>query len=157
MATGSFTDPGADSWTGTVNFGDGPATPSIDLTDKSFTLAHTYMTAGSFSVVVSINDGTVTSTRAATVVVKSAAQGMADLDAALSALPLSIGEVNSLKAKLQAAAKQLAKDNATTAENILGAFINEMQAAMQSGRVSQAAGSPIVAYAQRVIASIGAP
>ena len=156
-ATGSFTDPGADSWTGTVNFGDGPATPSIDLTDKSFTLAHTYTSAGSFLVVVSVNDGEVTSTRSATVLVKSAARGIADLDAALSALPLSNGEVNSLEAKLQAAAKQVAKDNATPAENILGAFINEMQAMMQSGRVGEAVGSPIVAYAQRVIASIGAP
>jgi hypothetical protein len=140
-----------------VNFGDGPATPSIDLTDKSFTLAHTYTSAGSFLVVVSVNDGEVTSTRSATVLVKSAARGIADLDAALSALPLSNGEVNSLEAKLQAAAKQLAKDNATPAENILGAFINEMQAMMQSGRVGEAVGSPIVAYAQRVIASIGAP
>jgi hypothetical protein len=140
-----------------VNFGDGPATPSIDLTDKSFTLAHTYASAGSFSVVVSVNDGEVTSTRAATVVVKSTAQGIDDLDAALSALSLDNGEVNSPEAKLQAAAKQLAKDDPTAAENILGAFINEMQAMMQSGRVSQAAGSPIVAYAQRVIASITAP
>jgi hypothetical protein len=65
--------------------------------------------------------------------------------------------VNSLQAKLQAAAKQLEKGNTTPAQNILGAFINELQATMQSGRVSQAAGSPIVAYAQRVIGSIGAP
>jgi PKD repeat protein len=156
-ATGSFSDPGADSWTGTVNFGDGPATPSVDLSDKSFTLVHTYTSAGSFSVVVSVSDGEVTSTRSATVVVKSAAEGIADLDASLSELPLNRGEVNSLQAKLQAAAKQLEKGNTTPAQNILGAFINELQATMQSGRVSQAAGSPIVAYAQRVIGSIGAP
>jgi DNA/RNA endonuclease G (NUC1) len=156
-ATGSFSDPGADSWSGTVNFGDGPATPSIDLTDKRFTLAHTYTTTGSFSVVVSVTDGEATSTRAATVIVKSAAQGIADLGAALSAVSLNSGEVNSLEAKLQVAAKQLAKDNPTPATNILGAFINEMQAMMQSGRVSQAEGSPIVAYAQRVMASMGAP
>ena len=156
-ATGSFTDPGADSWTGTVNFGDGPATPSIDLTDKTFTLMHTYTSAGSFSVVVSVSDGEATSTRSATVVVKSAAEAIADLDATLAGLPLNKGELNSLEAKLQAAAKQLDKDNATPAMNILGAFIDEMQATMQSGRVSQTVGSPIVAYAQRVIASIGAP
>ncbi|MEA2760855.1 MAG: trimeric autotransporter adhesin [Gemmatimonadaceae bacterium] len=156
-ANGSFTDPGADSWTGTVNFGDGPATPSIDLTDKSFALAHTYASAGSFLVLVSVNDGEVTSTRSATVLVKSAAQGIGDLDATLSTVTVNQGEANSLEAKLQAAAKQLAKDNTTPAENILGAFINELQAMMQSGRISEAVGSPIVAYTQRVIASIVAP
>ncbi|MEA2766580.1 MAG: trimeric autotransporter adhesin, partial [Gemmatimonadaceae bacterium] len=156
-ASGSFSDPGADQWTGTVNFGDGPARPSIDLTGKSFTLSHTYDSVGSFAVVVSVSDGEATSTRSATVVVKSAAEGIDDLDATLSTLPLNSGEVNSLRAKLQAAAKQLAKDNPTPAKNILGAFINEMQAMMQSGNVGQADGSPIVAYAQRVIASIEAP
>jgi hypothetical protein len=89
--------------------------------------------------------------------VKSAAQGIGDLDATLSTVTVNQGEANSLEAKLQAAAKQLAKDNTTPAENILGAFINELQAMMQSGRISEAVGSPIVAYTQRVIASIVAP
>jgi hypothetical protein len=95
--------------------------------------------------------------RSATVVVKSAAEGIADLDATLSTLSLNSGEVNSLEAKLRAAARQLVKGDTTPALNVLEAFINEMQAMMESGRVSQAAGSAIVAYAQRVIASITAP
>ena len=156
-ATGSFTDPGADSWAGTVNFGDGPATPSIQLTNKSFTLSHTYTSSGSFTVTVSISDGTVTSTRTATVGVMSATEGIDDLSTAVAELPLNKGQLNSLQVKLQNATKHLEAGNSTPAVNVLGAFINEMQATMQSGRVSEAAGSSIVAYAERVIASITAP
>ena len=56
--TSSFSDPGADDWTGTVNFGDGTGTQALALNaDKSFTLAHTYSAEGNFTVTISINDG----------------------------------------------------------------------------------------------------
>lgn len=156
-AAGSFSDPGTDSWTALVNYGDGSGTSSLPLSGKSFTLSHTYTLAGSFSVVVSVSDGAATATSSATVVVKTVVQGIADINVAVAALPLNKGQVNSLQVKLQAAARQLGAGNSTPAVNVLEAFIEEMQATMQSGRVSQADGSPIVAYAQRLIASITAP
>ncbi|MFN2636948.1 MAG: DNA/RNA non-specific endonuclease, partial [Gemmatimonadaceae bacterium] len=156
-ATGSFTDPGADSWTGSVNYGDGDATPPISLSGKSFTLAHTYTSPGTFTVTVSVGDGTVTSTSAATVVVKSAANGINDLYAAVAELTLNKGQINSLQVKLRAALKQLDAGNSTPAVNVLQAFRQEMEATMQGGGVSEPVGAPIVAYAQRVIASIMAP
>ena len=55
---GSFTDPGADTWTATVNYGDGGGNQSLTLNpNKTFSLSHQYLQDGVFTVTVSINDG----------------------------------------------------------------------------------------------------
>jgi large repetitive protein len=56
--SGSFSDPGADTWTATVNYGDGGGVQALALNaDKTFSLSHLYPQDGSFTVTVSINDG----------------------------------------------------------------------------------------------------
>ncbi|QNT77167.1 multicopper oxidase domain-containing protein [Dehalogenimonas etheniformans] len=55
-SSGSFTDPGSDAWSATVNYGDGSGTMNLDLTDKTFVLSHVYTTAGSFTVTVTVAD-----------------------------------------------------------------------------------------------------
>ena len=167
-AAGSFSDPGADTWTGSVNYGDGSGTSSISLSGKSFTLSHAYTSTGTFSVVVNVSDGAVTSARSATVVVESAALSIANLSAAVSALPLSSGQITSLQMKLKNAAKSLDKDKTRNPDSDperpdklaavkeLNNFINEMQTNISNGRISAAAGAPIISYAQRLIASISA-
>jgi len=55
----SFTDPGADTWTGVANWGDGSARTPLRLrTDKTFTLAHRFPHARgrSYTVVVTVRD-----------------------------------------------------------------------------------------------------
>lgn len=53
-----FTDPGADAWSGTVDFGDGTGEQSlvIDQQGKSFNLGHTDMASGTYAVTVTIQD-----------------------------------------------------------------------------------------------------
>jgi hypothetical protein len=56
---GSFADPGADSWTGSVTWGDGSARTALRLrADKSFTLVHRFPRARgrSYTVVVTVRD-----------------------------------------------------------------------------------------------------
>ena len=54
---GSFTDPGADSWTGTVDYGDGAGAQPLTLNaGKTFSLSHTYDDNGSFTVTVKVKD-----------------------------------------------------------------------------------------------------
>jgi autotransporter-associated beta strand protein len=53
---GSFTDPGADTWTATVDYGDGSGVQTLDLHGTNFLLHHTYATAGTFRVTVSVQD-----------------------------------------------------------------------------------------------------
>ena len=54
---GSFTDPGADTWTATVNYGDGSGVQTLALTPaKTFALAHTYTDNGTYTVTVTVTD-----------------------------------------------------------------------------------------------------
>jgi len=173
-ATGSFTDEAGDNWTGTANYGDGSATP-LAISGMSFTLSHTYTRSGSFTVAAAVRDQAgASSSASATVNVDSPADGVDNLkemasslgDLALSSLQSTAGtaarsteqgsdvKTQSLLAKLDAASAQLERGNGTPAANQLGAFVNELQVMVRSGRVSAARAAPIVSYAQRVIASI---
>lgn len=54
---GSFSDPGRDSWQGTVDYGDGSGPQALSLnTDKTFVLDHIYQQTGSFTVTVRVED-----------------------------------------------------------------------------------------------------
>ena len=152
-AGGSFTDPGADTWSATVNYGDASGTNPLVLSGMTFQLSHQYTVAGRYVVGVAVmdKDGG-TGTGSATVVVQTPRQGAQNLAAMLSTANLP--NANSLQAKLDAALKQLGNGNGAPAANQLGAFENELQAMVQSGRVSQLDAAPLLAYAERVINSI---
>jgi PKD repeat protein len=56
-SSGSFTDPGADTWEATVDYGDGSGTQPLTLNaDKTFALNHTYADNGSYIVGVCVTD-----------------------------------------------------------------------------------------------------
>jgi hypothetical protein len=102
---GSFTDPGADTWTATVNYGDGAGeVPLAVAPDGDFTLNHAYQRAGSFPVTVTVTDddgGAGSATRTAVV---------NRLQAALAVAPASgtYGGVTTLSATLTAGGLPLA-------------------------------------------------
>ncbi len=78
--SGSFTDPDLDTWTGTVNYGDGSGDQTLALSaDRSFTLSHPYATEGSYTVTVSVSDGYATGTGTLLVTVSTAPADGADL------------------------------------------------------------------------------
>lgn len=55
---GSFNDPGTGTWTATVDYGDGGGPQPLALNpDKTFRLEHTYASAGTFRVTVTVTDG----------------------------------------------------------------------------------------------------
>ncbi len=57
LVNGSFSDPGANVWTGTVNYGDGTGTQPLALRpDKSFELNHVYPAIGRFTITATISD-----------------------------------------------------------------------------------------------------
>ena len=56
-SAGSFTDPGADSWTATVDYGDGSGVQPLSLNqDKTFDLGHEYANNGSYTVEACVTD-----------------------------------------------------------------------------------------------------
>jgi DNA/RNA endonuclease G (NUC1) len=68
-ASSSFTDPGDDTWTATVNYGDGTGTQPLALVGKDFTISHAWATPGNHEITVTISDGTTTSSRSGLVTV----------------------------------------------------------------------------------------
>ncbi len=57
VRNGSFTDPGADTWTATVNYGDGAGVQPLALNPaQRFMLQHRYQTPGVYTVTVTVRD-----------------------------------------------------------------------------------------------------
>jgi hypothetical protein len=55
---GTFSDPGTDTWTATVDYGDGSGPQTLKLgPDMTFHLHHKYSDAGTFVVTVTVRDG----------------------------------------------------------------------------------------------------
>lgn len=71
--SGSFTDPGADGWTATVNYGDGSEAQGLALTGKTFVLSHAYTRVGTHHVTVTVNDATASGTAAFDVTITNVA------------------------------------------------------------------------------------
>jgi DNA/RNA endonuclease G (NUC1) len=157
-ASGSFADPGSDPWTATVDYGDGSGVTSLALAGKTFALTHTYATAGSFTVTVRVSDDDVTSTRTATVTVLTPAQGLGNaialVDALAEAGTIEPGNANSLRTKLEGARRSL--DGGTTAAALgkLQALLNELDALVRSGRLSETDARPLRTLVERVVESI---
>jgi DNA/RNA endonuclease G (NUC1) len=158
VASGSFTDPGTDPWSGTVNYGDGSGARSLSLANKTFSLSHIYGAAGTFTVTVGISDDDATSTGTQTVTVLTQAKGVQTAAALVLRLAkdgeISTGNANSLTAKLDAARQQLDRGNVPPVNGQLGAVLNELDAMVRSGRLSDADAAPIRDLVQRVLLSI---
>ena len=57
--SGSFSDPDANTWTATVNYGDGSATQPLSLIGgKTFTLSRAYPAPGTYVITVTVTDNT---------------------------------------------------------------------------------------------------
>jgi PKD repeat protein len=54
--SGSFTDPGDDTWTATVDYGEGAGPQALPLVGKTFQLGHTYVDDGIYTVTVTVSD-----------------------------------------------------------------------------------------------------
>ena len=158
-ASGSFTDPGADTWSATVNYGDGSGPNALALEGKTFSLSHTYVSPGTFTVTASVFDQDATGSNTQTVTVISTPQAVGTLSDMIDQLVargvISTGNGNSLNSKLDAASNQLALGNGTAAANQVRAFSNEISALVKSGRLGSAQAKGLEALATRIIFAVG--
>jgi hypothetical protein len=93
-----------------------------------------------------------------TVTVKGAAEQLSDIRAAVQSLNLTQGIANSLDAKLQNLEQAIFSSkngDKVSACNKLDAFVNEVNAQVQAGRLSQTQSTPLIAAANRVKAVLG--
>ncbi len=120
----------------------------------------TFTHSGPFTVTLTVTDawGWPAAT-ATTVVMLTPVQGILDLTEAVASLgggdgALGSGEMNSLRAKLSTAMAACRRVNAQACAGSLGAFVNELEALVRSGRVDAGAAAPLIDYAERVITSL---
>lgn len=160
--SGSFSDPGADQWHATVNYGDGSGDLPLTLNaDNSFSLSHGYASPGSYTVRVTVwDDDEGSGWTEFTVTVQTSQQAISAIIGMLQSLVesnvLRLGEAKALAAPLSAAIQQLERGNETAAMNQLEAFVNHLEALVRTGRLSYGAAESFEEMIGRVMNAVSA-
>lgn len=158
--SGTFSDPSLlDSHVVTWNFGDGTTSTASYGPGGSagFSASHAYSAAGTFNVTLTVSDDDGGVGRATTkVTVQTPAQALNSMAGYVSGLTsLNAGQRNSLIAKLNAAAASAARGNTTAAHNQINAFLNEVAADANTGKLSAAQAAALGGAAHAVQAALG--
>jgi hypothetical protein len=153
--TGAFTDPGADSWTATVNWGDGSAPEVVPLSGRNFSLTHIYTAAGTYTVSVGIADDDASATSTHTVSVAQPAPGLAaalpliDQLIASGKMPRAVGVV--LKAEIIAAQVLIGRGNTAAANQVLRSTVLQIDLLVRLRVVKAADVAPLRALLVQAI------
>ena len=157
-AAGSFTDPGDQQWTATVNWGDGSAPSTALLAQRTFSLNHVYTAAGTYVVTVSIADDDASATRTQSVTVSPAAQPLSDAKALVDQLVAAnkISRITGalLKAQIATVEFQLAHGLDLLAAISLRAVIAEIDLLVGLRRLSAVDAAPLRTLLTSVLESI---
>jgi PKD repeat protein len=167
-AASAFTDADPDTWTATVDYGDGSGISAVALTAaKAFTLSHRYEAAGNQTVTVSVSDndgGTGAQSASVTVLTASqAAQGLiAEIVESMATTSIaSLGKAEdasfsatSMTSKLRNAIEHLSDGNAKVATGDMESFVKHVGDRLRQNRVSVENAAAWTAMANRIIASI---
>jgi DNA/RNA endonuclease G (NUC1) len=160
VASGSFTDPGPDHWTATVDYGDGSGPTALALSGMSFALSHSYRAAGAFTVTVAVSDDHATTTASQTVTVISQAQAVRNAIALIELLSVS-GEIRRnvavlLDAQLDVAASALDAGQPIVALAVLDAVLIELDVFARLRQIPATDAQMLRAAISRIITSIAA-
>ncbi len=141
-----------------MDYGASGGAAALPLAGQTFTLSHTYVTAGPFTVTVRVSDDDVTSVATAEVTVISAAQAIqnaaAMIDALVAAQKLEAKNAKTLKVKLSGAVKDINNGDTATAVDKVESTIDQLDALVASGRLAVADAAPVRALLARVIQSL---
>src|SRR6185436_1751640 len=157
--SGSFTDPGADAWTGRVDWGDG-SNSSQSLAGNEFSFLHSYASAGNYTVTVEVADDDEVTTRTLTVrVTDPAPSGLA------AAIPLidqlvarhkihpCVGGL--LKAEVRTAQMLIARGKKPAAIAVLRGMVSELDFMVRFRMVSASDVAPLRTVLVQAIRSLG--
>jgi hypothetical protein len=148
--SGSYSDPAPEAHTFRWDFGDGSSSPLLNA-------AHAYAFPGTYTVTLTVwDDEGVAGTATAQVTIQTTQQSLATMIAYVQSLSsLNKGEQDSLVAKLNAASDASARGNNTAAHNDLNAFLNELDADLNTGKITAAAYNTLRADTHAVQAALG--
>jgi len=155
---GTFADPGADTWTVTVDFGDGSAPAQAIVSSREFSLGHVYPAAGTFTVTVTVADDDASSSATHTVTVISPAAALEPALAAVSDLvargKISRGLGNLLKAEIAAAQDLLNRGKTVAASALLRVIVVQIDLFVRLRVLTAADAAPLRAILVQVIATL---
>ena len=156
--TGSIIDPDpGDSWTVTIDPGDGSPTADAPVTGSDFAIAHTYSSAGSHIVTVTVTDadGATGSDTLTVVVQDKAAAVLAAYDALVDDLAIPQQVAEQLRVTLATAATQADAGHLNPAANVLRAHLNQVNAAVRSRKITPAQAAALDANAALATTTLG--
>ena len=156
--SGSFTDPGQDPWSATVDYGDGAGVQPLSLIGGTFTLSPSYPRPGSYTMTVTVADDDVTTSRSVTVEVLNIVGGM---QLALSELRLvyldgriASGVYNPLRGFLTGALASAQAAQLLETVRQLHTFRTRLGAFEAAGQISAADAAALRSLIDRILASI---
>jgi hypothetical protein len=156
--TGAFVDPGADSWTATVNWGDGSAPEAVSLSSRSFSLTHVYTAGGTYTVALAIADDDTSTPTSHTVAVTQPAPGLAAalplIDQLVAAGKLSRAVGTVLKAEVIAAQVLIGRGNTPAAKVLLRATVAEIDLLVRLRAAKAADVAPLRGLLVQVIGTL---
>jgi probable HAF family extracellular repeat protein len=145
-ALGTFVDPGADTWTATVDYGGGGGAQPLFLVQKTFAVSHFYAAPGTFIVTTRVADDD------SAPGVAGVAQAIVTVQSLQQALLALAGSLNTpLAVKLQAAAHQLDLNHPDTAANQINAFVNEVNGLAGAGQMAGDVAARLLAAVERIL------
>ena len=155
----TFADPGADTWTATVDWGDGSAPSRVTTSTRSFSLTHTYGAADLYTVTVTIaDDDTSVSSAHRVTVAQTAPTGLSDakqlIDKLVADRKITKGLGAVLKAEVDAAARLIAKGNNRGAMTVLRCMVSELDFLVRLRVVKAADVAPLRALLVSVYQSL---
>jgi len=87
-------------------------------------------------------------------VIQSVPNALQEVISSINSLPLSSGNKNALKSKLQNALAKYNSGDLNAALNLLNAFLNQLYQLIADGKISLAAAQPVIDYVNLIIAAI---
>ena len=161
-AEGTFSDPGADDWIATVDWGDGSSPSQAMLSGRSFSLVHVYNTAGIFPVTVTIADDDAEVSTLHTVTVTqppapgvdlSAANGLVDQLVANRKISRDFGRL--MKAQVSDAQTYISQGKNPQAVAMLRFVVLELDMLVQFRQMTTADAAPLRNLLTQAIAQLG--
>jgi PKD repeat protein len=148
--TGTFTDPGADAWTATVDWGDGSSPGQAMLSSHDFSLVHVYPDAGTYTVTVNIADDDASGVTTQTVTVNEVSLPDAELDAAFPLIDQLVARRkisrdfgNFLKGQVNEAQDHLDRGNTNAAVMWLRVIVGELDLLVRFRQLTPADAAPL--------------
>jgi PKD repeat protein len=158
---GTFSDPGADSWIATVDWGDGSSPSQAMLSGQSFSLVHVYASAGIFTVTVTVADDDTSTSTAHTATVTQPplpgpdlSQAHALIDQLVANRKISRDFGNLMKSQVSSAQSYISQGKNGQAISVLKVVLLEVDLLVQFRQITAADAAPLRNLLTQVIAQL---